>query len=875
MKTWHLFLLFLLCGWLGCLSVWADLPDAPPSRDFLQRPALSGYVNYGEDLYRPYRREILLQQRYDYLGNYLTEGFLVYEMDEQRPGASSIRKDRLYRSLNNLIIANDSYGPWNWALTVGDEVRTQFTPLTLRQTGFNGLRWDVIFSANKVTVLVSRGFDSSLFPTLNTFSSPGAGGTGVLIDALEVAEENPVYNFGGHWETRVGDVLRFGVTLVNQHQVNTARGSEGGFLRGSIPYPEMQAPGEIRIRVKDDSPASGGAGAVVYGIFLELEGEGVDGEMVVSSDPEDARFDPALTPQVFGGRRGDGYREVREEETIEYIFVVPEGLSPKGATVRAVVANDYLIETAQQHPFFLPLLDRFEPRTTPYQTAVRAAGEVRDFSNRREVIFAYGLNTGQTLFGFDVEGTLVGLKIKAEYARNGLYRSFPVLRGRRTEEQTAGWFVNVLKDVGPVEIGGELFHLGARFGGGYDSQRGGVRLYTDKAGETQDMAVLSEFPLVDDNDDDDRYADDHLRDYPNGSETESGVFPGLDENHDNIPDDDQNANAVPDFEEPFLLYFSDPQEFVYGIDLNNNGVIDERENDDKPDYPYDRDREGWHLFVSLPEMRGMSGAVGYYRQAEIAGAGEAVSRYLRVGYRFDVPKWAKVELDHDSKRVEDAIPDPVFVFRAGENNNPDQPPTPDPLHMADSWVHTTFVGTQLMRVPGLHVENNGQWMLNRQLAEDGRMQTLTLVDKADYTYNRGRLQVQPMVKHLFKRVTRAGRRRPLESWHQIAPIVRLDLRLTEQTSVQFGQQGLGVPFTEAMFAPLAFRWIDRVDEAREYKAVDSVLMFTVKGDYQGYTVVSNTGLQRRYEKYSDPAVARTRDGGFSRFFISVIAGYDR
>jgi len=850
----------------------ADLPDAEPSRDFLRRPELTEYVNYGEDLYRPYRRQIRLQQRYDYLGNYLTEGFLVYQLDEQRPGNSLIRKDRLYRSLNNLVIANDSYGPWSWALTVGDEVRTQLTPLTFRQAGYNGLRWDVLFPGNKITLLATRGFDSSLFPTLNVFSTPVPGGTGTLIDYIQQEEENPVYNLGGHWETRVGDVLRFGATLVNQHQMHTASGSDGGFLRGAIPYPAMQAPEEIRIRVKDDSPASDEAGAVVYAIHVELEGADEQGERTLSSDPDDPRFEPSLAPQVFGGRRGDGYREARGEENIEYAFLVPEGFSPRSATVRAVVANDYRIEVSQQHPFFVPLFDRFEPRTTPYQTQVRAAGEVRDFSNRNEVVFDYGLTTGQTIFGFNLEATLVGLKVRAEAERNLLYRAFPVLKGGKSTEHSSAWYVTLLKDVGRFEVGAEVFHIGPGYGGGYDSRRGGVILYTDKGGETKDMAMLSEFPLVDDNDDDDRYADDNLRDYPNGSETESGVFPGLDKNNDNIPDDDQNANAIPDYEEPFLLYFSDQQEFVYGVDLNNNGVIDERENDDKPDYPYDRDREGFHTFVSLPEAKGLSGAVGYYRQDEIAGAGRAISRYARAAYRFDVPRWAHVELYHDSKRVEDTIADPVFIFRAGEDNNPDEPPTPDALHMADSWVHTSFAGT---RLTGVSVENNGQWILNRQLGQDGRIQTITVVNKADYGWQRGRLEVQPMFKHLFKRVTRTGRRRPLESWHQIAPILRLDIRLTERTSVQFGQQGLGLPFTRTMFSPLAYRLIDRVDAAREYRSTDSVLMFTVKGNYQGYTIVSNTGLQRRHEKYSDPAVARTRDGGFSRFFISLIAGYDR
>ena len=75
-----------------------------------------------------------------------------------------------------------------------------------------------------------------------------------------------------------------------------------------------------------------------------------------------------------------------------------------------------------------------------------------------------------------------------------------------------------------------------------------------------------------------------------------------------------------------------------------------------------------------------------------------------------------------------------------------------------------------------------------------------------------------------------------------------------------------------MWAPLAFRILDRVDEARQLNSTSSVLMFTVKGSYTGYTIVSNTGLELRYEEYLDPAVARTRDGGVSRFFIALSRG---
>ena len=61
-RCWILLLALLLSG----RPLSADLPDAEPSRHFLRRPPLSAYTNYGEDLYRPYRREIRLAPRYDF-----------------------------------------------------------------------------------------------------------------------------------------------------------------------------------------------------------------------------------------------------------------------------------------------------------------------------------------------------------------------------------------------------------------------------------------------------------------------------------------------------------------------------------------------------------------------------------------------------------------------------------------------------------------------------------------------------------------------------------------------------------------------------------------------------------------------------------------
>ena len=99
---------------------------------------------------------------------------------------------------------------------------------------------------------------------------------------------------------------------------------------------------------------------------------------------------------------------------------------------------------------------------------------------------------------------------------------------------------------------------------------------------------------VDDNDDKDRFADFHMY---SKIRDRNGIFPGLDMNGNSRPDTNENDNTIPDYAEPFFLFNIDPDEYDFGDDFNNNGVIDAREDDDRPDYPYDRGTKRWsHLY---------------------------------------------------------------------------------------------------------------------------------------------------------------------------------------------------------------------------------------------------------------------------------------
>ena len=75
-----------------------------------------------------------------------------------------------------------------------------------------------------------------------------------------------------------------------------------------------------------------------------------------------------------------------------------------------------------------------------------------------------------------------------------------------------------------------------------------------------------------------------------------GVFLGQDEDNDGIVDTDRNFNGIPDYDETFMMYRVEPNEYVYGLDRNHNDEPDQREDDWVADYPYDPDQRGFHLF---------------------------------------------------------------------------------------------------------------------------------------------------------------------------------------------------------------------------------------------------------------------------------------
>ena len=537
----------------------SDLLAQYPEIGFLRRDVPTSYENYAESPYRPYRPRLRVDPRYDFFGRFLAHGYHVYRLDERRPGSSVIAKDDvLSATFNHVILARNSYDKLNVALTVGEEIRHTLTPLTMQQASFNGVRGDAEHPGHRLTLFATRGFDASNFPGYASFSTPvrldpnDNFGDPRATSVHTVEEQNPVYTWGGHWDMHIGSFGRLGATFVNQQQLNAAEETNKGFFRGSIPTPDLIPPETLVLRFTDDSPQDRTSGAAVFEVFVEIEATTAGIDTIISSDPASPYYSSLLEPEVRGGRQIGGHLEAHGDEEIHFVYPIPIELSAKSARFQVVVANDYRISVAAADY----VIDETGRLANPFRTLDRAAGNFHDYSNKKEIRFDYGIITGQSMYGLDFSADLIGLKLRDEVVFNSLYRKFPVLNGRNTTAPSRGWYLNAQRTLPgkwSLKIGGEWFYMSPAFGGGYESRRGGVVLHIPTGTGRPLNRAVAEFPLVDDNDDRDRYADDHRNDYPEASVLEAGVYPGLDEDNDNIPEKDRNTNGIPRLRGAFPL----------------------------------------------------------------------------------------------------------------------------------------------------------------------------------------------------------------------------------------------------------------------------------------------------------------------------------
>ena len=839
-----------------------------------------------------YRRYLATDQEgdfhYDLYGRLLTRGWLVYDWRQSRPRTSDgnlLHKTDAYADLiNGLVVSSDAKGQHHFRVTIGDEIATTLTPMTFRKTAFNGIQFDYMSDQGSATALMSRVNAPLVEP-----------GRSFIDEFTTLVGLRAVWN--------VADMVRVGGTFVNAHNGRSATEPFGGSpYTGRLSSHQAGARiNRITVQITDDSPEDGEGGPALLAHDIEITtrvGE-LDTVLVGSQI--------GFQPMVSGGISRDGFLVAEGDGefgriSLDYVLADPDGATPgdlesvvgladvvnniRKVRFRMVLSNDYRVEVASDQQTDNSL---FEPRPV-FMTVARAEGNVKDHSNLGAVVFDYGLPTANQVVGVTLEANdLAGFRLYGEFNVNHQYRKYPDISrtthatssGIRGDRSAEAWMINVSRDSYPYYVFGEAF--------GLDAEYSTTMRFVDSAGrvnyaDTPQANSLYLYDFVDDNDDNDR-KNDQQRIFDDGRTpteranafgrrgfqgfADEAVIPGFDENNDFISDFNQNntpvrPNNVPDYAEPFLRYGVDRPEYLFSIDMNNNGWGDRFENDDEPDYPYRRDRRGYNLYGGAWIAPDAKITVGHQRMRQPTTGRTSASGYALFAFERSYPAVGELTIYNIVKRVEDGIADNLIQWNHGRFREAGMTPIPDPLGMRDAWVNKLALGFERRGNTGINSANKLIYELLRQREEsavdrDGRRIEETtrrfgLINKLDWLYSAGnRIQIRPRVKQeLFFDDTPYNSEWLLndrvferKEWAGMASL-RLDMPVLQHSTVIFGLEQ--VVFRDFAQEEVAFdedpvAGLNRGDPTGDFNELSVALQLTNSADYSGYRLMTTMGIR--------------------------------
>lgn len=849
------------------------------------------YSNYAKEEFRRYvniHREG--DSFYDFYGNLIGRGWLIYDWSQNQPeqlGSSIFQNSRFDSWFNGVTIGGDSRGQYYYAITVGNLLRTTLTPLTFSRPRFNGVQIDFMADKYAGTILASRISD----PILGATQEPER-------------RTNTTTMFGGRGTVQIGDFIELGATLVDARNTNTTLDLfSGDLIAGSLTSGQSSTPlTAIAVILSDDTPEDGEGGAALFRHDVRIISRDFETKREQVFTLKEVVRAGAEWPIVFGGFQRRGYlaADGGERIVLNYDFNDPAYIGPDPTSIvdvefEYVLGNDFKVEmwsdrqTGQRAMPTVPLsaetIDASEPALI---TMRRAEGNVKDISNLQLVKFDYGLPTGNLVGGFTIEGKgLWGLDFYGEWDRNKRYFQYPnaalFIDGKNHEissEQSDAWFFNVSKQSYPFFAFAEAYAM--------DESYSTTAYLVDSNGDIQyDNTQRNLYEFVEDNDDQDQFPD-WIR---AGSANDRLIFPGWDENNDFISDFNQNDNAtitnlIPDYDEPFLRYAVDRPEYLFGIDLNNNGWIDRFEDDDLPDYPYKTDRRGYNAFGGVELMPGARLTLGQTNEEMISTDRKSLVQYALFTFDRDYAGLGRLRVFETLKKVADTIPDDRREPTPFVDAPAIQPLVADILPAQDTWVNSFWLGFDYVAIPNVNVINKMKYEIfhqndaelrdidGRRLRENASF--LGLINKIDYTQDVGRVTLQPKFKSEYlRRVPFLQQEDKRREWTGAFMLIAR-CPILQKTVLQAGLEQLWLRDLVRDEEDMVANGVTL--ETGDLSSTNIAVQLSNSSDYMGYLLTTQVGL--RYGRTSREIVQEVENGfakgsetsNSTTSFITVYAG---
>ncbi len=391
----------------------------------------------------------------------------------------------------------------------------------------------------------------------------------------------------------------------------------------------------------------------------------------------------------------------------------------------------------------------------------------------RKIRYRYGAARAAALYGFDLEGTVGNVFIRAHYSINGKYKQYPTipkdkvgfsrtkttlqtpdgeeetgvtidfssrlpvdangiptysetegerfeafLGGDGTDEDGNGklgretaWFIQLKSRFSKLHLEGVLYHIDP----GYTTNYLNFGAHPNRGQIYTLERGRPERPL------EDQIAEEQMP-----WDTANYTLIEDDDDGDDWPDDsdfdgvipradDRDQNGILDFQEDFLIFEADPPVFTNIIDLNNNGIVDPIEDDFEPEYEYGIDRQGYHLKAKYNLLDNLAVQVGWLNESEISSRRKNNAKYIHVTYKRSIPNFGSFHFQNRFVRAQDDIPDYALALPVGKL---------EPIHIKDELdfynarVNTTTLQCLYTAVRNLTLEAKFLVLMQKQFEQD-------------------------------------------------------------------------------------------------------------------------------------------------------------
>jgi len=586
----------------------------------------------------------------------------------------------------------------------------------------------------------------------------------------------------------------------------------------------------------------------------------------------------------------------------------------KRVQAEVTVANDYRVQVAEiytdepegGHSTMSENYKWYD--ATFWKTMAQADGNVKDGSNLRTVTVDFAWEVGNTIYGLDAHFNYLGFKIDGEYVTNTHHYMFsddvpgtgypPFLKaditpreGKHSSLKDNAYYFVAQKDWQHFGFTGEYFKMGKFY-------RPYMELYYPPIGSKRfkynNYNTFLRVSMIEDNDDDDQYPD--VMPYAEVMSASGvditvmdpdGVFPGNDLDNDALPDNEKNNNGIPDYDEPFLMFDVDPDEYVFGDDFNNNNIPDFREDDMKYDTPYDLDRQGHHVNLRYTPQQNVNIMLGTLRTRGVGLETRTNDDYLKVIFNYDIFTVGNFYAEYRYHEIQDNVQDSFVVVPttaligaivAGTQQTGSggvryaRDFYYDEREYRNSKVNKFFIESRIRAIPSVTIENHVKYERNSQLEGtmyDNTFQskniltTFAMVNKIAYTKQSGNWTFSPGLKFRLYKKHYSESINPRDHYLMRIPVVSLKYQISPKTNITLGLQG---------FKGFELLYRDYIQSHNDYRQVNYVLEVANKTTYFGFDIWGGFGFKLEKRMFEEE-YRSFEEFKSSMFFVQMWLGY--